>query len=64
MKEEKEKKIKFSPDNIFKKEQSFEEIIDEIKNIEENKTDLTIKTNNWFNNLLDKIKKLFGKSGK
>ena len=64
MKEEKEKKIKFSPDNIFRKEQSFEEIIDEIKNIEENKTDLTIKTNNWFNNLLDKIKKLFGKSGK
>ena len=64
MKEEKEKKIKFSPDNIFKKEQSFEENIDEIKNIEENKTDLTIKTNNWFNNLLDKIKKLFGKSGK
>ncbi len=64
MKEEKEKKSKFAANNLFRKDQSFEKMIDEIKGIEENKQEMTAKTYNWFNSFLDKIKNLFRKSGK
>ena len=62
--EEKTKKERFSPDNIFKKRQSFEDVIEEIKSIEENKGDLLDKNRNWFEKLLGKIRNLFRKNGK
>ena len=58
---EKTKREKFSPENIFKKKQNFEDVIEEIKSIEENKEILPDKTRNWFENFLDRIKKLFKK---
>ena len=58
---EKTKREKFSPENIFKKKQNFEDVIEEIKSIEENKEILPDKTRNWFEKFLDRIKKLFKK---
>lgn len=61
---EKAKRERFSPDNIFKKKQSFEDVIEEIKSIEENKGGLPDKNRNWFEKLLGKIINLFRKNGK